>query len=313
MGKRFIFSLGEGDVTWMSSLTVSSVYKKRKSYTWLYFLLPSIAIMLVFFIYPILLTFFYSFTNLALTGEAAKELKFVGFDNYVRMFHDPTVRVSIWNTLIFLIGSAVVGQQVLGFIIALLMKHKNRLFRRIIGTIVLAGWVTPEIVCALCLYSFFGDEGTLNAILSFVGISDVTWLYTVPMLTVILANIWHGTAFSMLVFQAALDDVPTEIEEAAVVDGASRMQILFRITIPYIKDTIMTNMMLVTLQTLGVFGLIYAMTGGGPGTSTTTLPIFMYNQAFVNYQLGYGTAISLLLLLLGIVLSLFYIRSMKEQ
>ncbi|GIO59396.1 MULTISPECIES: carbohydrate ABC transporter permease [Paenibacillus] len=297
----------------MSSLTVSSVYKKRKSYTWLYFLLPSIAIMLVFFIYPILLTFFYSFTNLALTGEAAKELKFVGFDNYVRMFHDPTVRVSIWNTLIFLIGSAVIGQQVLGFIIALLMKHKNRLFRRIIGTIVLAGWVTPEIVCALCLYSFFGDEGTLNAILSFVGISDVTWLYTVPMLTIILANIWHGTAFSMLVFQAALDDVPTEIEEAAVVDGASRLQILFRITIPYIKDTILTNMMLVTLQTLGVFGLIYAMTGGGPGTSTTTLPIFMYNQAFVNYQLGYGTAISLLLLLLGIVLSLFYIRSMKEQ
>ncbi|MBB3128025.1 multiple sugar transport system permease protein [Paenibacillus rhizosphaerae] len=297
----------------MSSLTVPSVYKKRKSYTWLYFLLPSIAIMLVFFIYPILLTFFYSFTNLALTGEAAKELKFVGIDNYIRMFHDPTVRVSIWNTLIFLIGSAVIGQQVLGFIIALLMKHKNRLFRRVIGTIVLAGWVTPEIVCALCLYSFFGDEGTLNAILSFVGISDVTWLYTVPMLTVILANIWHGTAFSMLVFQAALDDVPTEIEEAAVVDGASRLQILCRITIPYIKDTILTNMMLVTLQTLGVFGLIYAMTGGGPGTSTTTLPIFMYNQAFVNYQLGYGTAISLLLLLLGIVLSLFYIRSMKEQ
>lgn len=132
------------------------------------------------------------------------------------------------------------------------------------------------------------------------------------MLTVILANIWHGTAFSMLVFQAALDDVPSEIEEAAVVDGASKLQILLRITIPYIRETITTNAMLVTLQTLGVFGLIYAMTGGGPGTKTTTLPIFMYNQAFVNYQLGYGTAISLLLLLLGIVLSLFYIRSFKK-
>lgn len=296
----------------MSSLSATAVYKKRKTYTWLYFLLPSIAIMLVFFIYPILLTFYYSFTNLALTGEAAKELKFIGIDNYVRMFQDPTVRVSIWNTLIFLIGSAVIGQQVLGFLVALLMKHKNKLFRRVIGTIVLAGWVTPEIVCALCLYSFFGDEGTLNAIIHFFGIPEVTWLYTVPMVTIILANIWHGTAFSMLVFQAALDDVPTEIEEAAVVDGASRTQILFRITIPYIKETITTNMMLVTLQTLGVFGLIYAMTGGGPGTSTTTLPIFMYNQAFVNYQLGYGTAISLLLLLIGIVLSLFYIRSMKE-
>lgn len=140
----------------------------------------------------------------------------------------------------------------------------------------------------------------------------MTWLFTVPMLTIILANIWHGTAFSMLVFQAALDDVPNEIEEAAVVDGASKWKIFTRIIIPYIKSTITTNMMLVTLQTLGVFGLIYAMTGGGPGNSTTTLPIFMYNQAFVNYQLGYGTAISLLLLLIGIVLSLLYIRSMKE-
>jgi multiple sugar transport system permease protein len=296
----------------MSSVTANVLYQKRKTYTWLYFLLPSIAIMLVFFIYPILLTFFYSFTNLALTGEAAKELKFIGLDNYLRMFEDPTVRVSIWNTLIFLMGSAVIGQQVLGFFIALLMKHKNKTFRRVLGTIVLAGWVTPEIVCALCLYSFFGDEGTLNIIFQFIDIPAVTWLYTVPMLTIILANIWHGTAFSMLVFQAALDDVPNEIEEAAVVDGASRWQILIRIIIPYIKDTITTNAMLVTLQTLGVFGLIYAMTGGGPGTSTTTLPIFMYNQAFVNYQLGYGTAISLLLLLMGVVLSLFYIRSMKE-
>ncbi|MBW7454210.1 carbohydrate ABC transporter permease [Paenibacillus sepulcri] len=296
----------------MSSLTVDVPYKKRKTYTWLYFLLPSIAIMLVFFIYPIVLTFFYSFTNLALTGESAKELKFIGLDNYIHMFEDPTVKISIWNTLIFLFGSAVIGQQVLGFLIAMLMKHKKKSFRRVIGTIVLAGWVTPEIVCALCLYSFFGDEGTLNAILGFLGITEVAWLYTVPMLTIILANIWHGTAFSMLVFQAALDDVPSEIEEAAVVDGASKWQILTRITIPYIKDTITTNAMLVTLQTLGVFGLIYAMTGGGPGNSTTTLPIFMYNQAFVNYQLGYGTAISMLLLVIGVVLSLFYIRSMKE-
>ncbi|MFC3843460.1 carbohydrate ABC transporter permease [Paenibacillus sp. GCM10012304] len=284
----------------------------RKTYTWLYFLFPSLAVMLVFFIYPILLTFFYSFTNLALTGESAKQLKFVGFDNYVRMFADPTVRVSIWNTLVFLIGSAVIGQQVLGFLIAILMKRKNKTFRRVIGTVVLAGWVTPEIVCALCLYSFFGDEGTLNAILSTLGIPTVTWLYTVPMLTIILANVWHGTAFSMLVFQAALDDVPKEIEEAALVDGASRWKILTSIILPYIKGTITTNAMLVTLQTLGVFGLIYAMTGGGPGTATTTLPIFMYNQAFINYQLGYGTAISLLLLLLGIVLSLFYIRTLKE-
>ncbi|MDU5948866.1 MAG: sugar ABC transporter permease, partial [Paenibacillus macerans] len=180
----------------MSSITAEPYRQKRNSITWLYFLLPSVLIMLIFFIYPVFLTFFYSFTNLALTGESAKELKFVGIDNYIHMFKDPTVRISIWNTLIFLFGSAVIGQQVLGFVIALLMKHKNKLFRRVIGTIVLAGWVTPEIVCALCLYSFFGDEGTLNSGLAFFGIPTVTWLFTMPMLTIILANIWHGTAFS---------------------------------------------------------------------------------------------------------------------
>ena len=138
----------------------------KKTYTWLFFASFNRDYARVF-IYPILLTFFYSFTNLALTGEAARELKFIGLDNYTRMFQDPTVRISIWNTLVFLIGSAVIGQQVLGFLIALLMKQRNKTFRRVIGTIVLAGWVTPEIVCALCLYSFFGDEGTLNAIITF--------------------------------------------------------------------------------------------------------------------------------------------------
>src|SRR5699024_4980655 len=108
-----------------------------------------------------------------------------------------------------------------------------------------------------------------------------------------------------------LDDVPEEVEEAARIDGANAWQRLWRVTLPIIKGAAVTNMVLVTLQTLGVFTLIYALTGGGPGEKTSTLPIFMYEEAFVNYQLGYGTAISLILLLVGIVLSLLYIRLLK--
>ena len=141
-----------------------------------------------------------------------------------------------------------------------------------------------------------------------VGIPMVKWLQKLPMLTVILANIWHGTAFSMLNFQSALDNVSSEVEEAAKVDGANYFQTIVNIVIPCIRGTIATNTMLNTLSTLGVFGLIYMMTGGGPGNKTTTIPIYMYKQAFVSQQLGYGTAIAMLLLVIGIILSVLYTR-----
>lgn len=275
------------------------------------FFVPSVGLMLLFFIFPILLTVIYSFTNSMLTGAGSQNLKFVGLSNYIRMFSDPVVKISILNTLIFLVGSSLIGQQVIGFIVALMMKNKNSAFRKVIGALVLSGWVIPEIIVAFCMMTFLGDNGTLNAILSPFHIKAISWLYKYSMLSIIIANTWHGTAFSMLIFQAALDDVPKEIEEAAIVDGANGVNVLFRITIPYIKGSISTNMMLNTLQTLGVFGLIYTMTGGGPSTSSTTLPIFMYNEAFINYQIGYGTAISMILLAIGIILSIFYAKAMN--
>lgn len=274
-------------------------------------LLPSVLMMLAFFVLPIILTVYYSFTNLALSGEAAQNMQFVGFENYATLFKDRNVKTSIVNTLVFLIG-CLIGMQLLGFFIALLMKSCGKTFRRVVGPIVLAGWVMPEIVVALCCSTFFGDNGTLNTILGVIGVGPVEWLFKYPMLSVILANVWHGTAFSMMNFQSALDGVSSEIEEAARVDGANYFQTLIRIVIPCIKDTIATNTMLNTLSTLGVFGLVYTMTGGGPGTKTLTLPILMYRQAFVSQQLGYGTAISMLLLVIGIVLSVLYTRLMKD-
>lgn len=290
-----------------------AVSKQKKSFSISkYFLLgPAVLLMLVFFVAPIILTFFYSFTDSALTGSGSQTANFVGIKNYISLFKDTKVAASIINTLVFLIGSSLIGQQLMGFIIALCMKNKNSNFRRIIGICVLTGWVIPEIIVAFCMMTFFGEHGTLNTILNAFHIPAVSWLYTHPMLSIIIANIWHGTAFSMLIYQAALDNVPKEIEEAATVDGANGFYKLIKITIPYIKDSIVTNMILNTLQTLGVFGLIYTMTGGGPGTKTTTLPILMYQQAFMNYQIGYGTAISMILLLIGVCLSIFYTKAMK--
>ena len=169
-------------------------------------LLPALIVLMIFFVTPILLTIYYSFTNLALSGSGVLNFKFVNFENYIRVFKDPAAIVSIKNTIIFLVG-CLIGQSVLGFILAYFMREKAAWFRRIVGTIVLAGWIMPEIVVAMCCSNFFSDGGTLNSILEIFHIEPIEWLYRFPMLTVILANVWHGTAFSMMNFQSALDSV----------------------------------------------------------------------------------------------------------
>ena len=274
------------------------------------FLLPTIVLLAIFFVWPIVLSFYYSMTNMTLSGSKAVNFDFVGFQNFTRLFADPLFRTSFMNTLIFLVFSAIIGQLVFGFIIAYLMKQKNQFVRSTVGLITLIGWIMPEVVVSFCMVAFFNRDGSLSTILQSIGIlkEPVAWLVSFPMVSVVIANIWHGTAFSMMQFQAALDDVPAEIEESANLDGANWFHNLIYITIPMIKSTIVTDTILITLKTLAVFGLIYAMTGGGPGTSTTTLSIYMYKQAFGSYQMGYGTAIALIMLIVGIVLSLISVR-----
>lgn len=277
------------------------------------FLLPTWLLLILFFFVPIVMTFYFAFTNMSLTGTASAHVEFIGFANFTAMFADPVFATAVWNTIVFLILSAVIGQQVLGLLLAMLMNERRQWFRSLLGVFVIAGWVTPEVVVAFIWFAFLSDQGTANIMLGWLGAEPVQWLYQFPMVSVVVANIWHGTAFSMLVFQAALGDVPKEVQEAALIDGASRWKRLWHVTLPMIRGSIVTNMVLITLQTLGLFTLIFSLTGGGPGNQTETLPLYMYHQAFANYQLGYGTAISLVLLLIGIISSLIYMRLLKVK
>ncbi len=127
------------------------------------------------------------------------------------------------------------------------------------------------------------------------------------------ANIWRGTAFSMLVYSAALSAVPADVYESASLDGAGPVRRFRSVTLPLMRPAIATNLMLTTLQTLSVFGLIFIMTGGGPARQSQTLPLYMYEQAFSYGQLGYGTAVALLLLLIGALASLVYLRLLPEE
>ncbi|QUQ70117.1 sugar ABC transporter permease [Kutzneria sp. CA-103260] len=279
---------------------------------WLPPLAPSIVLLGLFVAGPILWCFYAAFTNSALSGIAARRPRFVGLDNFTTAFTSPDVAASLWLTVVFVLLSAVVGQNGLGILLAVFMQHKGKLLRGIVGTVVVAAWVLPEVVAAFAIYAFLNAQGTLNEVLGWFGMSQ-NWLYTAPMLAVVLANIWRGTAFSMLVYQAALSEVPSDLVEAAEVDGAGPVRRFWHVVLPVIRRTVVTNLMLITLQTLGVFGLIYVLTAGGPDNKTQTLPLLMYEQAFKFGQIGYGTAIALVLLVLGAVFSLVYIRSLKAE
>ncbi|NUS12018.1 MAG: sugar ABC transporter permease [Streptomyces sp.] len=274
-------------------------------------LLPALVLLAVFMAGPIAYCVYYAFTDMQLTGSSGTH--FVGPDNFTRAFHDADFANAVELTLVFVVGSAVIGQNTLGLALAVLMEKAARPVRAVTSTVVIAAWVLPEVVAGYLMYAFFFQQGSLNAILDRLGLPQQNWLYTLPILAVCLANVWRGTAFSMLVYSAALNDVPQELVEAAEVDGAGPWQRLWRVTLPVIRRSVLTNLMLITLQTLSVFGLIYTMTRGGPGNKTETLPVFMYQQAFTSSLIGYGTAVALVLLVVGALFSVVYIRMLKVE
>ncbi|SED63709.1 carbohydrate ABC transporter membrane protein 1, CUT1 family [Streptomyces misionensis] len=272
---------------------------------------PAVVLLLLFLAGPIAYCVLIAFTDLQLTGQAHSS--FVGLANFRRAFGDAGFLNAVWLTLVFTVLSSIVGQNTLGLALAALMRRASRPVRAVTGAVVVTAWVLPEVVAGFLLYAFFRREGTLDAVLGWLHLPRQNWLYTLPILAVSFANVWRGTAFSMLVYSAALDEIPAEITEAAEVDGAGGWRRLWHVTLPMIRRSIGTNLMLNTLQTLSVFGLIWVMTRGGPGDRSQTLPLFMYEQAFQNSMIGYGTAVALLLLLVGSLFSVVYLRLLRTE
>ncbi|MFJ3949928.1 carbohydrate ABC transporter permease [Streptomyces libani] len=274
-------------------------------------LVPATVLLLLFLVGPIGYCVLIAFTDTQLTGQ--ESASFVGPANFGRAFGDPAFRNAVVLTLVFTVLSSLVGQNTLGLALAGLMRRASRPVRSLTGAMVITAWVLPEIVAGFLLYTFFERRGTLNALLEWLQLPAQNWLFTLPIMAVSFANVWRGTAFSMLIYSAALAGIPREVTESAEVDGAGGLRRLWHITLPMIRRSIGTNLMLNTLQTLSVFGLIWVMTRGGPGNRSQTLPVFMYDQAFLKSLIGYGTAVALLLLLVGALFSVVYLRLMREE
>jgi multiple sugar transport system permease protein len=274
---------------------------------------PAAILLLAFMAGPILYSLYLAFTDKAIRGDGASQTSFVGLDNFIDAFTDGDFWNSVVLTLLFTLISAVIGQNILGMILALLMEKANRLITFLITSVVIAAWILPEVVAGYLLYTFFADEGSLNLILTTLHLPAQTLLFSAPIVAVSFANIWRGTAFSMMVYSAAMSSISSEIYESAAIDGAGPVRRFFSVTLPLMRNALATNLMLITLQTLSVFGLIFIMTGGGPSRKSQTLPLYMYEQAFSYGQLGYGTAVALLLLLIGALASIAYLRLLPEE
>jgi multiple sugar transport system permease protein len=274
-------------------------------------LLPAVLLLAALFFYPLADAVYLAFTNAELTGEHARTYQFIGLDNFRHLFSDQYFISSIWLTLIYVGLSAIIGQSLLGMILALLQEQAWPWLRVSVGSIVIVAWVIPEISAALIWSAFAQQGGTLDMLIP--GQSQTAWLVTSPMLIVCIANLWRGTAFSMLIFGAGLRNISSEVKESATLDGAGGWARLWFVILPLMKSPIITNFILVTIGNLGDFTLIYGLTQGGPANATQTMPLYTYTQAFVYYELGYGTAIALMLVLFGAIAALIYVRLLRAE
>lgn len=275
-------------------------------------MLPAIAL-IVALIYFTGWAVTYSFTNLELTGLNSINWKWIGFDNYVRLFTRNGFLGSLWVTVVFTFFSALVGQSVFGFALAASMRRIQGWGRTTVEVAVMLGWLLPDIVAAFLWQATTSTNGFLNTLfVEPLGFPAYNFLASNALAIVIIANIWKGTAWSYLLFSAALDSISREILEAARVDGATGLQRIWLVTLPIIRPHIATNMLFITIWTFTYFPLIYALTGGGPGSATEVLSIFMYHQSFGVGKLGYGAAISVAMVIIVGALSVFYLRQLKE-
>ncbi|MGO6710554.1 carbohydrate ABC transporter permease [Rhizobium leguminosarum] len=289
-------------------------HEKRAERQWLLILLPSLVLLLAFVVYPALYSIYLSFTNEALTGAAALRPRFVGFRNYTRLFNDAKFWNSLFVTFVFVIGSAVIGQFVLGLISAIALRRPIR-FRRVFSSIILLPNAAPEVVAGFMWISMLagGDNATLSRIVSLFGITPADWLQVFPLSMIIVVNTWRGIATAMILLTAGLSTIPAEIYEAARMDGATPSQMFRRITLPLMMPTILLYMLISAVSTIAVFGLVYALTRGGPGGATEVVSIYIYNQSFTSFQLGYGAAVAVVALVISLILGIAYVRAMKVE
>ena len=285
--------------------------KKRKREPWL-FLLPVLVVLLLFFGYPLINSIVMAFQNYKLT--APNDIYFNGFENFKKLFGDPDGLMILKNSIIYVVIS-VAGQFLLGLTLALALKKQFK-GRGLYQSIVFLPWAFSGFVVGLIFrWSFNGEYGVVNNLLMKLGIIDnnIAWLGTpgYSLAVVIIAMIWMGIPFFAIMILAALQSIPADVYEAADVDGCGTVRQFFQITLPYIKPTLITTVLLRTIWIFNSLDLVVIITDGGPANSSQTLPAYMYSKAFGSYDFGFAAALGVMLMIILGLYALIFLKVTK--
>ncbi|NLL77887.1 MAG: sugar ABC transporter permease [Clostridiales bacterium] len=294
----------------------SNKREKKEQILGYFFIVPAIIYMLTFIGYPIAYNWIISFQDVTAKtlGSAARD--FIGLENYKMIFIDLTFRKALLHTFVYTIGCLVI-QFSLGFLFAIFFAKKFALSKPIRGFIVIS-WMLPVTVTALVFKFMFAESnGIINTILMNLHIirQPIGWLLqgNTAMLGLIIANSWVGIPFNMLLLTTGLNNIPEDIYEAASIDGASKIQKFLKITIPLLKPTIMSVLVLGFVLTFKVFDLVYVMTGGGPVDATEVLSTYSYKLSFQLFHFGEGAAVANVLFVCLFLVALVYLKTISKD
>ena len=285
--------------------------RRRQRLAGYLYLLPMLALVGVFLLYPAVKTIWVSLTDANGTNAGT----FVGLDNFTRLVKDPAFRTSVRNTVYWVIG-ALVLQVGLGLALALVLS-KMRAGDWLKRLFYIPATLSGAAVGVIWFYVFNPDNGLLTSFLNAVGLDSLTtrWLAEPPINTfaMIFAAMWQGLGPAMILFLVGLQNLPREPIEAARVDGAEGLRLFWHITLPLLRPMTAVVVAITMINNFKVFDLIWVMTQGGPYRSSETLAVTMYRESFVSFSVGYGASVAVVLTLVVTVLSIFYLRSMFRR
>ena len=274
------------------------------------FITPTMLIFLTFVFVPIAYAAFMSFTK----WNGISQPEFIGIKNYKDLLSDPVFWVSLRNTLVYALG-VVPLSMILGLLAALGLNRAQLPGRALLRTVYFLPFVISAVATATTAAWIFGDTfGVINKMLEAVGLEKVRWLSNrdTALFTVAITTVWVRVGFCMLIYLAGLQSIPSDLLEAAAIDGASPQQRFFAITLPLLRPTTFLLLILNIIYSFEAFDLVYVMTNGGPGFATTVLTIYIYNTAFQTQSFGYASAIGILFMLIIMTITLVQWRFSNE-
>lgn len=288
--------------------------KKRKQglITFL-FILPWLITFLIFELYPILFSFFTSFTEYSGLNP---NMKFIGIDNYIRAFKDETFLIALKNTFFFVIGTIpfTIG---IALVLAILLNNKKLKGREFFK----AGFFLPSVISLVVISMMwiymYSSSGLFNTILRSLGfkVESISWLASTEtaLPAIMFMDVWAAFGYYVILIYAGLQSIPDSLYEAAKIDGATPTQMAFKITLPMLKPTLFFVIAINTIRSFQIFSEIYTMTGGGPRNSTQTIVHYLYEVSFRKFDMGYGSAIAYILFVLVMIVTLIQKKALRSD